>query len=436
MRIAILGTGMAGTGASYRLRQEGVSHECFDMSGHPGGHTISHVDELGFVFDEGPHISFTKNEHVREVLARNVEDDYVSGNAKVNNYWRGHWIKHPAQCNLHGLPTDLIARVIEDMFSPRTASEPPRNYEEWLVASYGRTFAENFPMQYGRKYHTAEARQMSLDWLGPRLYQPSMKEVLNGALNAATPNVHYVSEFRYPSRGGFESYLRPLHGQMTIHLGHRLDRLDPSSRTMHFSNGREVRYEHLVSSVPLPELIKCIPSAPPDVRDAARALACSICLVVNVGIDRRDISEWHWTYFYDDDFSFTRISMPHLFSPNNAPDGMGSVQAEVYFSEKYKPFTGTEAEWTSRVVSDLRRCGLIHESDRVVTTSTMRVQYANVIFDLDRASALAKVHGYLDEHQIQYCGRYGEWGYLWTDESFVSGERAAERVLNAASSPV
>jgi len=55
--------------------------------------------------------------------------------------------------------------------------------------------------------------------------------------------------------------------------------------------------------------------------------------------------------------------------------------------------------------------------------------YANVIFDLERAASLALVHGYLDELGIGYCGRYGDWGYMWTDESFMSGERAAEATL-------
>ena len=55
--------------------------------------------------------------------------------------------------------------------------------------------------------------------------------------------------------------------------------------------------------------------------------------------------------------------------------------------------------------------------------------YANVIFDHDRAPALEIVHGYLDEVGIAWAGRYGEWGYQWTDESFVSGERAVDRVL-------
>jgi protoporphyrinogen oxidase len=273
---------------------------------------------------------------------------------------------------------------------------------------------------------------MSLDWLGPRLYKPSMKEVLTGALTPSTPDVHYISDFRYPSKGGFFSYLRPMLDQMTIHQNHQVVKVDPRAHIVHFANGSSVSYRRLISSLPLPELIKTIPTAPPDVAAAAATLACSSCLVVSVGLDRRDISDWHWTYFYDDDFCFSRLSFPHMFSPNNAPAGMGSIQCEIYFSDKYKPMTGTAAEWTDRAVNDLRRCGLIRPTDRIVTASALWVRYANVIFDLDRAAALATVTGFLRDAGIQCCGRYGEWGYLWTDESFASGEKAAQRALDAA----
>jgi len=52
-----------------------------------------------------------------------------------------------------------------------------------------------------------------------------------------------------------------------------------------------------------------------------------------------------------------------------------------------------------------------------------------VIFDLDRMKAVETVHGYLNDVGIAYCGRYGDWGYMWTDESYISGENAAERAL-------
>ena len=39
-------------------------------------------------------------------------------------------------------------------------------------------------MEYTIKYHTTEAKNKSLDWIGPRLYQAKLEEVLRGALHA------------------------------------------------------------------------------------------------------------------------------------------------------------------------------------------------------------------------------------------------------------
>jgi hypothetical protein len=73
---------------------------------------------------------------------------------------------------------------------------------------------------------------------------------------------------------------------------------------------------------------------------------------------------------------------------------------------------------------------LIREPDTILFSNATYSPYANVIFDLDRPAALTAVHGYLDDIGIFYCGRYGEWGYQWTDEAFMSGEAAAQKVLD------
>jgi protoporphyrinogen oxidase len=421
---------MAALGAAHRLRAEGVPFTLFDKAPQAGGHTRSYQDANGFSFDEGPHISFTKDERVKSILAHYVGRDFVTFQAKVNNYWQGYWLKHPAQCNLHGLPIDVIVQIMEEMFAPKPTATPT-NYAEWLVASYGRFFAENFPMRYGHKYHTLEARQMSLDWLGPRLYQPSMKEVLTGALSPVTSDVHYVSDFRYPRVGGFQAFLNKPLSELPVRLDHELTLLDPQSRTVFFRNGLVEQYDRIISSIPLPDLIKCIPAAPKDVRAAAANLACTTCVLVNIGVDRSELSEWHWTYFYDEDYCFSRVSYPKLFSPENCPPGTGSIQCELYFSNKYRPLTQPGENWIQPAINDLRRCGVLRKTDSILSAHAQTIRYANVIFDLARAEALATVHAYLDENHVHYCGRYGEWGYLWTDESFLSGERAAQRALDS-----
>ena len=99
------------------------------------------------------------------------------------------------QLHLHGLPEDIIVKVINDFVEERQAPERPiNNYADWLLASFGKTFAELFPMQYTRKYHLTTAENMSTDWLGPRIYRPSLEEVLRGASLAigSTCSLHHA----------------------------------------------------------------------------------------------------------------------------------------------------------------------------------------------------------------------------------------------------
>ena len=333
------------------------------------------------------------------------------------------------------MPEELIVKVISDFVEERGAPERPiKNYADWLLASFGKTFAESFPMTYTRKYHTTTADNMSTDWLGPRIYRPSLEEVLRGAISASAPHVHYITHFRYPSAGGFMNYLNKFMPMGNIKLNHELVSVDPRKQELKFANGLVERYDGLVSSVALPDIIRMIPDAPKDVAAAAKKLSCSTCVLVNVGIDRADISNAHMTYFYDEDICFTRLGFPHMLSARNAPEGTGSIQAEVYFSEKYKPFTGKPEDYIEPVIRDLKRVGLVKENDRILSKKAMFLKYANIIFDLERADALKIVHGYLDDVGIAYCGRYGDWGYMWTDESFISGEKAAEKTLTVGAS--
>ena len=430
--IAILGAGIAGFGAANRFFTEGLKSTIYERRSYYGGHTASFKFKEGFIFDDGPHISFTQNKRIQNIFAENVDQQFEKIQSRVNNYWKGHWIKHPAQCNLYGLPEELVTKIILEFIETKNRNGDTKinNYQDWLEASFGKTFAKTFPMEYGRKFHTTTADNMSTDWLGPRLYKPNLEEVIRGAISPETPEVHYIDHFRYPTYDGFVSYLKPYPDQTDLKLNHNVISIDLKEKVIIFENGNSKKFEHLVSSLPLNVIIPLIKNIPSDVLTASKKLACTKCVVVNVGIDRSDISECHWTYFYDDDYIFSRLSFPHMFSPKTVPPHHGSIQAEVYFSDKYKPMNISVDECIEKVIEDLKRCGLIKEEDKIVIKNGWVTPFAQVIFDLERAEALKIVHGYLEDQHIEYCGRYGKWEYIWTDDSFLSGEEAAQNIIN------
>lgn len=379
-------------------------------------------------------MSFTKNERIQGEFAESIDHAYEVIQVKVDNYWNGKWIKHPAICNLHGLPEDLVYDIIHEVSQLQGESETeaplPANFADWLTSSYGQTFSENFPFDYNDKYHTTHPKNLDIDWLGPRLYKASFEEVVRGALSQTTPDVHYVDHFRYPTEGGFESYLNDLKKHNHYEFDHECSSIDLQKKTLTFNNGHEFEFNQLISSIPLPVLIERIDQVPAEVLEASRKLACSTCVCVSVGIDRNDIHEAQWTYYYDKDISFARTSIPHLLSPNTVPKGCGSIQCEVYFSDKYKPMNKSLESIAEDVVRDLRKCDLVKPTDKIMCVHTQKLDYANVIFDLERAAALSVIKDYLADTDVQVCGRFGEWGYHWTDESLLSGEEAARAALS------
>ena len=146
--IAIIGAGMAGFGAANALHELGLRGTLYEARPTHGGHTSTHYYPDGYSFDEGPHISFTGIERLQNLFADSVDQQYERLSAYVDNYWQGHWIKHPAQVNLHGLPDQLVIDCIKDfVFAQNNDYGDIRNYEDWLLATYGPTFARTFPMQ-------------------------------------------------------------------------------------------------------------------------------------------------------------------------------------------------------------------------------------------------------------------------------------------------
>ncbi len=69
MKVVIIGAGLAGLAASDALAAAGQEVEVFEANPYWGGRTHS-IDENGFVFDQGPHVSFTTNQAVQDVFTR------------------------------------------------------------------------------------------------------------------------------------------------------------------------------------------------------------------------------------------------------------------------------------------------------------------------------------------------------------------------------
>ena len=195
----ILGAGLAGISCSYHIGHEKCT--IFEQHSSAGGHIRSHRRE-GFVWDEGPHVSFTTNSYVRKLFEKSVNGDFLEYEVNVANYYKGNWIPHPAQSNLFAVPEPQRTECLEDFLSIRNTNPYEKNntfkhYDEWLEHAFGTSFTKYFPAAYTRKYWTCEPSELATDWVGERVFYPDIATVVDGYKQAAEKSTHYIKNIRY-----------------------------------------------------------------------------------------------------------------------------------------------------------------------------------------------------------------------------------------------
>jgi protoporphyrinogen oxidase len=412
----ILGAGISGISTSYHLNQKDIENIVFEKDDDWGG-LCGNFEIDGFRFDKAIHLSFTKDEHVKELFSKSCE--FISHKPLAYNYYEGCWLKHPAQNNLEPLNLDEKINIISDFVENENNKEDIQNYEEWLKAQYGNYFSENFPIPYTRKYWTLDAKDLSITWVGNRMYQPNIKEVLKGAFESETPNTYYASEMRYPVAGGYKSFLNYMRKDSDIRVAKKVIEIDTLAKIVYFEDGSVQKYEQLISSIPLPEYSSLIKDIPDDVKKACENLKYTSAALVSIGLNKPDIPKHLWFYIYDEDILASRCYSPSIKSLDNVPKDCSSLQFEVYFS-KDKPLDLTNEELTSHIIEKSEQMKVFDKND-VIVEDCMVLEYGNVIFYHGMEEDRKVVLGYLEKNKIKTVGRFGKWEYLWSDQSLMSG---------------
>ena len=271
---------------------------------------------------------------MKEIFSKSTE--YITHKPESTNYYKGIWLRHPAQYNLYNLNVDEKVKIIKDFISKPTTIKP-QNYEEWLKAQFGNYFSENFPEIYTKKYWQTDAKNLTTTWLGNRFNIPSIDQVLKGAMEKQEDNHYYAKEMRYPQKGGYKSFLNSISENLDIQLNHEVSNINLKNKTVSFKNGFQTQYDKLISSLPLTEIIQLIQNAPNEVLIASQKLCYTSGQLVSIGFNRPDIPKELWFYIYDEDILPSRVYSPSLKSSSNVPEGKSSLQFETYFTTENPP---------------------------------------------------------------------------------------------------
>jgi UDP-galactopyranose mutase len=318
------------------------------------------------------------------------------------------------------------------------ASDEPQNFEEFIYKVWGWGIAKHFAVPYNRKIWAVDLKEMETSWLGGRVPLPDLEEMIQGALEPAPPPMGPNARFGYPLKGGFQALMDGFlpYVQDRLILNTRVVGFSPKNKTLTLSSGQTVAYEQLISTMPLPVLIRMAGTeAPPKVQKAAAELRHTSVKCVNIGVAREKITDKHWIY-YPEDTVFHRIFVQGNASPHcNAPGGFGFTCEITYGPQKPLPCDGEDL--IKLCIADAKRVGFIREEDEIVCANVVDMPFAYVVYDHARPQNIATIRQWLAQHDIVLVGRYSEWEYYNSDHAFLAGKRGAEevRTLQARSTP-
>lgn len=423
--IVILGAGLSGLSAAYHLHRE---YELFEKENEVGG--LCRSIKIGdFIFDHGPHILFPKDEYVaqliRELLSKNLHTQ--SREAWIYHKFCDVYTRFPFQSHLYGLPIPVVKDCILGFFKTlKKKDKKPQNYEEWIIWNFGEGIAKHLMIPYAKKIWTIPPSQMNFEWVWNRVPRLSMEELLEGALHDNPKLFGFNTEFWYPFQGGIEALpLAFLPKVKNVNLKKEAIKIYLGKKCVEFSDNKKAYYETLISTLPLPEIVKLMDDVPPEVRKASQELKNNSVYCVNLGIEREKISPYHYVYFYEPDFLFHRISFPMNLSSYTTPRGCSSVTTEISYS-KHKKIS--KENIIERVIENLIKAKILFPDDKIIVSDVADIQCAYVIYDLDHRKNVKIIHDFLRKNQIFACGRFGEWEYFNMDHSIASGKRIAEEI--------
>ena len=422
----ILGAGISGLASAYELKNNNINSIVLEKNTSWGG-LLDNFSVDGFRFDKFIHLSFAKDEYVNDVF---YKTPFLKHKPLSSNYYKGFWLKHPAQNNLYPLAEEEKRKILND-FKKRKNKDISKikNYEDWLRVQYGDYFTDNFPMVYTEKYWTVGAKDLETKWVGNRMYKPSIEEIENGCKTDLTPNTYYAKEMRYPKKGGYKSFLNPLVKDLDIRTNSNVDEIDHKNKKLRLKDGEVYNYDNLINSIPLPEVCKLIKDIPNEVLKASSKLNYTSGYLVSLGFNKPDIAKDLWFYIYDKEILPSRVYSPSLKSPENAPEGCSSLQAEIYFNKGVK-FNRTDSEILDDTIKRFIEIGLFKKEDLIVKDIRSE-KYANVIFDHHIYENRKIVLDFLEKIDIISVGRFGEWDYFWSDQSLLSGRDGALKLINS-----
>jgi protoporphyrinogen oxidase len=452
-KAVIVGAGPAGLTAAYELSKQHAPVVVLESDPEYVGGISRTVNYKGFRFDIGGHRFFSKSREVEDFWTEIAGEDMLHRPRSSRIYYRGQFYTYPLK------PFEALSKLglIEStlcMFSFMRArlnpTRDPKTFEDWVTNQFGKRLFRIFFKTYTEKVWGMSCREISADWAAQRIKGLSVGSALKHALFSKKPKDRtqvvktLIDTFRYPRLGPgmmWEACTEKVHklgGEVL--LGRRVVgcRFDSTSNlwivTARSASGdlEEYRAEHVISSMPIRELVAQIePHLPEAVLQAARSLRYRDFLTVGLIVHDRGRFSDNWIYIHDPSVQVGRVQNYKSWSPEMVPDaGYCSYGLEYFCFEGDGLWTTSDGELIELARKEIQKVNLAASAD-VVDGCVIRQPKAYPVYDDAYQQHVNTIRKALDENYptLHLVGRNGMHKYNNQDHAMMTAMLTAKNIL-------
>jgi protoporphyrinogen oxidase len=431
----IIGAGLTGLSCAYHLKRP---YLLVEAESEPGGMVRTRNCHGGFLCDGTGHWLHLRNPYMKALAEKLLPGGWAEHERKAVIHMRGVFTPYPFQANTFGLPSDVVLDCLLGLLRARHPADfnlpvpgnPPANFKEWVQRAFGEGIAKHFMIPYNEKLLGVPLEELRPEYAERFIPRPSLEDVVKGALGFSRESLGYNAKFIYPRTGGISALPQALAAALPTRPAYntRVEKLDFRARTARLSDGREVRYQHLVNTSPLLRFLNQMPDLPPAVAEAKARLRATTVYYFDIGVRGAGAaaSNYHWIYFPESEFIFYRAGSYSAVNRGSAPAGCRSYYVEM--SGELEGLLHRPDELRARVLADLKKARVLADSDEVLFAELREIPYAYVVFDQNYEATRQQLLEFLSAQDIQTGGRWGGWGYGGMEDALLDGKNAAERI--------
>lgn len=441
--VVIIGAGPAGLTAAYESTRRGFHPVVLEKSDRVGGISRTEVYR-GYRFDIGGHRFYTQLEEIQRLWQEMLGEQFIKVDRLSHIYYRGRFFHYPLDFystlfNLGLIESSLAAlSYLRSQLWPYPEEE---TFEQWVSNRFGRRLYHMFFKTYTEKVWGIPCHQIRADWAAQRIKGLSLRTAVINALFGNNGVKTLVNEFYYPILGSgmmwqrFQEVIEGRGGE--VWLGSEAVRLERDeeriARVVVRRNGemRELAGDHVISSMPLTELVaRFDPPPPDDVVQAARGLRYRDFILVGVIIDREDVLRDNWLYVHSPEVKVGRIQNYKNWSAAMVPDpGKTSLGMEYFCTEGDALWRMSDADLVALATREIVKLKLA-EAAEVENGVVFRQPKAYPVYDGEYTAHLAMIRRFLATvGNLQVIGRNGMHRYNNQDHSMLTGLLAVGNLL-------